>query len=218
MNNKDFFRALGEVDDDLIKEASSKRLHKKAIIKWSSFAAAFLIVAAAALTVTLNMPKVATTGTVSVQNKRNIKVTAYVNSNSSQAITADTVSLLESKEIELDDVIHLPSYSLLTSNVPGFPFTFDPNGDKIELSTDNGTLSFWDQETGKVTKLGKDCVLTEKKTVYWSPLENEANKSAAVKDAKITVKTVALNGSDDGNYKLRISSDNSLYSVTFKED
>ena len=217
MTNKDFFNVIGSVGDDLIKEASVRKRRKRAVIKWASAAAAFLLVAATALTVTLNLPKPQTTDTISVTNKRYLKVTTYVGKDSTQQLTADTMPVLESKELVTERVITLPQYNLLSSNVPGFPFTFDPDGNKLELSVDNGTLCSWDQKSGKVTTLGKDCVMTEKSTVYWSPLEADGSQSAAAKDAKITVKTIAINGSNNGDYKLNIGSDNNLYSVSLKE-
>jgi hypothetical protein len=86
------------------------------------------------------------------------------------------------KNIEVNIKPEINKYSPMMSSTPGIPLTAEfnseekPDNIKYHWVTEQGVFLDWNSDTGKISTLGKDAKLDEKK-IYWTvDLEKEIDK------------------------------------------
>ncbi|WP_068775931.1 hypothetical protein [Paenibacillus sp. FJAT-26967] len=93
------------------------------------------------------------------------------------AYAADGTSVIVSPDVEFP----IGQYSLIMSNVPGFPITITcQNADDISLRASEGMLLSWYPSVSKIERLGKEAAFKSGTTIYWTPLVEGSRAQKAI--------------------------------------
>lgn len=105
-------------------------------------------------------------------------------------LTANYDEEIEEKTLNPDVELLLAKYNLLMSSVPGLPIKIELNNvnnliDEILITTDNGELLTWNQETEEVQTKGKIISINTTNTLYWSPKMEEKKDNITLYEQNI---------------------------------
>ncbi len=185
MNNKDLLKAIGDIDDRYLCEENEGR---EKILKTEKrnnmsnlklkyiLAPAFILVMAIASFMILNDVNLINQQLIgkndSIFDAFTLKVYAAEAENT--YLTANYSEEIEEKILNPEVELLLANYNPLMSSVPGLPFKIELNNvknsiDEILITTDNGEILTWNQETGKVQSKGKKTSLNDTNILYWTP-------------------------------------------------
>lgn len=122
-------------------------------------------------------------------------VTTYLTKESQEYLGGNYVEESKGSRLALKTRLLLPTYDLLSSMTPGYPFTFelsdrDSNGITLKIEVDNGQFLTWNSESGKVSEIGTIAMSKTGETLYWSPIIHDAKNTRTASEA--TIKVIAL--------------------------
>ncbi len=94
-----------------------------------------------------------------------------------QVIMANYMDVMVKREVKTEKNIVLGTYDPLSSTVPGYPVMISNSkkkeaGVNFSITTSEGQLLQWDQETGDVKELGKTGTFKGDKRIFWSPVNH----------------------------------------------
>jgi len=115
-----------------------------------------------------------------------------------QTVMANYMSEMKKKEVQTDKEIELGTYDPLTSTIPGYPVMISnskssEDDTEFSITTSEGQLLQWNQETGEVEELGKSGTFKENENIFWSPLSD----GKLVKEAQINVDLLIMEQLED---------------------
>jgi hypothetical protein len=136
---------------------------------------------------------------------KGLEITAYAADGAPQVIKPDVS-------------FPLGQYSLIMSNVPGFPITIDcKDANQIRLRTTEGQLLLWTPSDSKVIPQGKEATVKSGVTIYWSPLEEGNQSQRAIKSIleitaykdkkKLGSSAIEIKSEDHVMYKGKLTND-----------
>jgi hypothetical protein len=97
-------------------------------------------------------------------------------------------------------------YSMMMSNVPGFPLKIDCiEADTIHLQAAGGVFELWSSLSSQIDNKGKTIAIHSGDTVYWSPVDTDSAKTTIVitafkKDKEIGSKTIEISRDEGVTY------------------
>lgn len=144
----------------------------------------------------------------------NLSVIVYSPKTSGKALTVNYLNETVATKLTPKISVLMETYSPVLSTVPGYPIKFVLEQQDIKqpyemiIVTDNGGFLNWDSKSGVVKDRGKQCILKESDTLFWSPISG----GKIVTDTKITV-TMVQNQNTIGKQILNIHESNSNYYV-----
>jgi hypothetical protein len=100
----------------------------------------------------------------------------------------------------------LGQYSLMSSNVPGFPVTINcKEATRIVLRSTNGKILLWNKLNWMVSSKGKEASIESGTTIYWTPIEE------GMRAKETTLELIAYKGdSKIADSLIKIKTDNNL--------
>jgi len=152
--------------------------------------------------------------------KENAKVVfcVYEAQQRNQTVMANYMSMMKKREMETEKEIELGTYNPLTSTVPGYPVMVSNSKSKemdveFSITTSEGQLLQWNQETGEVKELGNSGTFKGNEKIFWSPLSN----GKLVKETKINVDLFVMKHLEDNvNVKITMEAENAYKAKRIK--
>lgn len=135
-----------------------------------------------------------------------------------QEVMANYMSVMKKREVETGKEIELGTYNPLISTAPGYPIMISNSksneaDEEFSITTTEGKLLQWVQETGEVKELGKSGTFKGNEKIFWSPLSG----GKLVKETRISVELFIMKRLQDSvNVKITMETENAFIAKKIK--